>query len=273
MSQRKSWPAPVGKIAGGKFATQVSCGTLVLMTKESEILNKIRGAVAELDAEHRPQWVSEHGKGYTTVPRPGFDPVGCVMCFPHDGSWPCTTALITDDLISLLPDRDKYVVDDDLPTAAEPLTADEVNKKLAVLMDPKRMTAETAEIIPEDDFFNPEPVGVGIYCHRTIKSGRVCLTGHRLPVGSLFEWFANGASDERILEAFPSCSATEVGLFRMVWDEAERAIRPAIDINTEDAVSTYLDRRLNDGPIDELPTIYDNDEMAIEIMKIVRGEG
>ena len=42
-------------------------------------------AVKELDAEHRP-----------------FDlngmQSGCVLCWPKDGSWPCTSRMIADDL-------------------------------------------------------------------------------------------------------------------------------------------------------------------------------
>jgi hypothetical protein len=72
----------------------------------------IRSAIAELNAEHRPQWVAgDNNYGYTDKPRDGFDPVGCVICYPQDGSWPCTSALVVDDLISLLPDREKHSVD------------------------------------------------------------------------------------------------------------------------------------------------------------------
>jgi hypothetical protein len=42
-------------------------------------------AVAELDAEHYPD-LELKGRG------------GCVMCWPKDGSWPCTTRLIADEL-------------------------------------------------------------------------------------------------------------------------------------------------------------------------------
>jgi len=75
------------------------------MTEESETLNKIRGAVAELDAEHAPQWVAEGSTGYTLIPRDGYDPVGCAMCYPHDSSWPCVSRMIADDLRTLLWDE------------------------------------------------------------------------------------------------------------------------------------------------------------------------
>lgn len=42
-------------------------------------------ALTELDTEHRPD-PELKGRG------------GCVMCWPKDGSWPCTTRLIADEL-------------------------------------------------------------------------------------------------------------------------------------------------------------------------------
>lgn len=42
-------------------------------------------AIGELDVEHRPEWA-------------GGKPIGCVICSPGDGSWPCTSRLIADDL-------------------------------------------------------------------------------------------------------------------------------------------------------------------------------
>jgi hypothetical protein len=52
----------------------------------------IQRAVRELDAEHQPDWASEQAR------EAGKDPVGCVMCWPKGGSWPCTSKLIADDL-------------------------------------------------------------------------------------------------------------------------------------------------------------------------------
>lgn len=45
----------------------------------------VRGVLAELDAEHYPD-PELKGRG------------GCVMCWPKDGSWPCTTRQIADTL-------------------------------------------------------------------------------------------------------------------------------------------------------------------------------
>lgn len=47
----------------------------------------IAQAVAELDAEHRDADEAVRG-------RHG----GCVICFPSDGSWPCVTRMVADDL-------------------------------------------------------------------------------------------------------------------------------------------------------------------------------
>lgn len=63
---------------------------------ETERLHRIvRQCVEELDAEHQPEWASPEAKAK------GKDPIGCVMCFPSDGSWPCVTRMITDDLRAL----------------------------------------------------------------------------------------------------------------------------------------------------------------------------
>jgi hypothetical protein len=43
-------------------------------------------AVAELDVIHYPDPGVFLGRG------------GCIMCWPKDGSWPCTTRLIADEL-------------------------------------------------------------------------------------------------------------------------------------------------------------------------------
>lgn len=48
-------------------------------------------AVAELDADHSPLVVQDGKKA-----------IGCVLCFPGDGSWPCTARMIADDLRAAL---------------------------------------------------------------------------------------------------------------------------------------------------------------------------
>jgi hypothetical protein len=64
----------------------------------TDVLDALKLAVSELDAEHMPQWVNKDAYGYTTEPRDDLDPVGCVMCYPQDGDWPCTSAQIANDL-------------------------------------------------------------------------------------------------------------------------------------------------------------------------------
>jgi hypothetical protein len=72
---------------------------------DADTLNALKQAVLELDDEHRPQWVNKDAYGYTTEPRDDLDPVGCVICFPHDGSWPCVSALIARDLRVIVADH------------------------------------------------------------------------------------------------------------------------------------------------------------------------
>jgi hypothetical protein len=60
------------------------------------VTNAVGRAVAELDAEHRPMWASPQG-GFTHEPVEGREPVGCAICYPGDGSWPCTTRMVVDE--------------------------------------------------------------------------------------------------------------------------------------------------------------------------------
>lgn len=56
----------------------------------------VRQAVAELDAEHSPSWAS------AVAQKAGKEPIGCIICYPSDGSWPCVSRMIADDLRLLL---------------------------------------------------------------------------------------------------------------------------------------------------------------------------
>jgi hypothetical protein len=56
-----------------------------------------RQAVGELDSEHAPMWSND--KALAT----GKEPIGCGMCFPHDGHWPCISRMIADDLRAAQP--------------------------------------------------------------------------------------------------------------------------------------------------------------------------
>lgn len=52
----------------------------------------IRQAITELDAVHQPQWNSNQARA------DGRTPEGCDMCGSGDGSWPCVTRMVADDL-------------------------------------------------------------------------------------------------------------------------------------------------------------------------------
>lgn len=54
------------------------------MTYE-KLVNAAADAIGELEAEHRPE-PAVKGRG------------GCVMCWPKDGSWPCVSRMIADEL-------------------------------------------------------------------------------------------------------------------------------------------------------------------------------
>ena len=52
---------------------------------ERQLRCDVLNAIADLDAEHHPD-PELKGRG------------GCVICWPKDGSWPCTTRMVADDL-------------------------------------------------------------------------------------------------------------------------------------------------------------------------------
>lgn len=56
-------------------------------------------AVVELDAEHYPTWASPKAH------EAGKDPIGCALCWPGDGSWPCSSRMIADDLRKALGEK------------------------------------------------------------------------------------------------------------------------------------------------------------------------
>jgi len=53
-------------------------------------------ALADLDEEHQPTWSSDEAKAR------GKAPIGCTLCWPGDGHWPCSSRLIADDLRAAL---------------------------------------------------------------------------------------------------------------------------------------------------------------------------
>ena len=59
-------------------------------------IEQVEEAIKQFDAEHRPMWSGPNG--YTEDPIAGKNPIGCRICFPNDGSWPCITREIVNDL-------------------------------------------------------------------------------------------------------------------------------------------------------------------------------
>jgi hypothetical protein len=50
-------------------------------------LDAAEQALLSILSEHVPQWSTD------TAKRSGKHPIGCALCWPSDGSWPCTTWL------------------------------------------------------------------------------------------------------------------------------------------------------------------------------------
>jgi hypothetical protein len=55
-------------------------------------------AIADLELEHEPIWSNDRAR------KRGKDPIGCSICWPRDGSWPCISRMIADDLTRALDD-------------------------------------------------------------------------------------------------------------------------------------------------------------------------
>jgi hypothetical protein len=89
--------AEQGHPDGGDIALSDLRAAAVGLRRLAQLDTAIGQQIAELRAIHRPQWASPDG-GYTTERRDGYTPVGCAECYPHDGSWPCITAMVADDL-------------------------------------------------------------------------------------------------------------------------------------------------------------------------------
>jgi hypothetical protein len=63
---------------------------------EKEMLAIVASAVAEIDADHGPEWADHRAEAM------GKEPIGCRICFPGDGSWPCVAKMAADELRVLL---------------------------------------------------------------------------------------------------------------------------------------------------------------------------
>lgn len=54
-------------------------------------------AVIDLRLEHVPAWSSDEMRAR------GKDPIGCQLCWPADGHWPCSSSRIADELAAAVP--------------------------------------------------------------------------------------------------------------------------------------------------------------------------
>lgn len=77
-----------------KRAEEISLDLAALVKVRDAVVQAIR----ELDDEHYPTWASDKAKA------DGKEPIGCSMCWPKDGSWPCVSRLIATDLLHALTD-------------------------------------------------------------------------------------------------------------------------------------------------------------------------
>lgn len=82
------WRCGNGPLTGDAIATG-DCGEAhdEALRADSVPRSALVAVLAELDAEHRPE---------------PDRPWGCVMCWPRDGSWPCVTRLIADELRAIV---------------------------------------------------------------------------------------------------------------------------------------------------------------------------
>lgn len=69
---------------------QMQCRNLGLTNRR--LREAMQEAATELRAVHYPEWSSAKAKA------DGKDPIGCATCGGADGSWPCTSRMVADDL-------------------------------------------------------------------------------------------------------------------------------------------------------------------------------
>ena len=67
-----------------------------LRAENERLREALTTALADLDEEHQPTWSSDEAAAK------GKAPIGCTLCWPHDGHWPCSSRLIADDLRAVL---------------------------------------------------------------------------------------------------------------------------------------------------------------------------
>lgn len=72
-----------------------------LVKENAKLRATMAKVVEELDAAHVPMWIASTG-GFTRESVEGKQPVGCMECYPQDGSWPCISRMLADDLLIAL---------------------------------------------------------------------------------------------------------------------------------------------------------------------------
>ena len=59
-----------------------------------QLREAVMEAATELGLTHEPEWASPAAK------EKGLNPVWCAICGSADGSWPCTSQMVLDDLLA-----------------------------------------------------------------------------------------------------------------------------------------------------------------------------
>lgn len=62
----------------------------------AQVERAVNQAISELRGEHYATWASEQAKAN------GKEPIGCEICYPASGGWPCVSSMVADDLWTAL---------------------------------------------------------------------------------------------------------------------------------------------------------------------------
>lgn len=69
---------------------------LVEAVQRQALQDTLAMGVQELRAEHVPQWSTPE------MEAKGRDPIGCLVCWPQDGHWPCASKRVADEMATVL---------------------------------------------------------------------------------------------------------------------------------------------------------------------------
>lgn len=89
------WGPPVADAGTEDIAALIAAApTLIaaLLAERDSLRVAINRSVIGLRTQHKPMWRSD------TARENGARADGCRGCFPQDGSWPCVSAMIADEL-------------------------------------------------------------------------------------------------------------------------------------------------------------------------------